>query len=165
MNKHFIYTGSRSGSNYLVNLLNAHPQITNYGEVMGEWTVPYKLHSRIGLGGKSMLDYLNFIYTNPLFFYAAQFYAVNERVWKGKPLNFKHWNQIKTLGIKDFHMHFCNEKKYLWSFFKDHDEILIINLYRKNLLNKFISLKMLSVTHVVRRDEATKTENTQKKNW
>ena len=42
MNKHFIFTSGRSGSNYLSNTLNISKKCVNYGEVLGEWTVPYK---------------------------------------------------------------------------------------------------------------------------
>ncbi|MEL7034602.1 MAG: hypothetical protein AAFO04_03125 [Cyanobacteria bacterium J06592_8] len=149
MNKHFIFTGSRSGSNYLVNLLNTHPQITNYGEVLGKWTLLYNLHCKIGLGGKSTLDYLNYIYTDQLFFTAAQFYNSIARLQKRQPLNFKHWNQVKTIGIKDFYMNLSGDKSYLWSFFKDDDEMLIINLYRENLLKKHISLLKMSTTKII----------------
>ncbi|MEB3283456.1 MAG: hypothetical protein VKK42_31495 [Lyngbya sp.] len=149
MNKHFIYTGSRSGSNYLVNLLNAHPQITNYGEVLGEWTLLYKLHSKIGLGGKSTIDYLNYIYTNPLFFYAAQIYSATAHLQNRKPINLKQWKQVNTVGIKDFHMNLMGKKSDRWSFFKNDDEMLIINLYRENLLKKYVSLEMMSSTKII----------------
>ncbi len=149
MNKHFIYTGSRSGSNYLVNLLNSHPQITNYGEVLGEWTLLRKLHTKIKLGGQSIFDYLNYIYTNPVFFYIAQIYSAIARLRSGKSINFKHRRQVKTVGVKDFHMNLSGDKKSLWSFFKNDEEMLIIHLYRENILKKFISLEMMSSTKVV----------------
>ncbi|MDY7021865.1 MAG: hypothetical protein SWJ54_10980 [Cyanobacteriota bacterium] len=149
MNKHFIFTGSRSGSNYLVNLLNTHPQITNYGEVLGKWTLLYKLHSRFGLGGKSTLDYLNYIYTSKLFFTGAQIYSLIAHLRTGQTINFKQWSQVKTIGVKDFFMNLSGDQSYLWSFFKEDDQILIINLYRENLLKKHISLVKMSSTKII----------------
>lgn len=46
MNKHIILTNGRSGSNYISGVLNSHPHITNYGEVLGEWTVPYMIYDK-----------------------------------------------------------------------------------------------------------------------
>jgi hypothetical protein len=149
MNKHFIYTGSRSGSNYLVNLLNSHPKITNYGEALGDWTLLYKLHSKFGLGGRSTLDYLNYLYTSPVFFYIAQGYSAIAHLSSKKPINFKSRKQIKTIGIKDFHMNLTGEKSRIWSFFKSDDQMFIIHLYRENLLKKFISLEMMSSTKII----------------
>ncbi len=42
MNRHIILTSGRSGSNYLANTLNQHPQIVNYGEVLATTLIPYK---------------------------------------------------------------------------------------------------------------------------
>lgn len=163
MNKHFIYTGSRSGSNYLVNLLNSHPKITNYGEALGDWTLLYKLHSKFGLGGKTTLDYLNYIYTSPVFFYIAQAYSAIARLRENKPINFKSIKQVKTIGIKDFHMNLMGDRSPLWSFFKNDDEMLIIHLYRENLLKKFISLEMMSSTKVVSRKDLSQNGEQNKK--
>ncbi|MEM7581601.1 MAG: hypothetical protein AAF316_17540, partial [Cyanobacteria bacterium P01_A01_bin.80] len=75
MNKHLILTNGRSGSNYLVTLFNSHPQITNYGEVLGDWTLPYKLNKKIKFGlplFDNYHNYLNYIYNSKLFFYSSQ---------------------------------------------------------------------------------------------
>jgi hypothetical protein len=48
MQSHIILTNGRSGSNFVVNIINQHPQILNYGEVLGEWTILRKLH-KVGI--------------------------------------------------------------------------------------------------------------------
>ncbi len=156
MKKHFIYTGSRSGSNYLVSLLNSHPQITNYGEALGDWVSLYKLHSQFGLGGKSTLDYLNYIYTSPLFFSLAQVYSAIAHLRSGKPINFKGRKQVQTIGIKDFHMNLSGDKSPLWSFFENDNEMLIIHLYRENLLKKFVSLEVMTSTKIISSQDLNK---------
>lgn len=110
MQKHIIFTNGRSGSNYLANTLNLHPNITNYGEVLGDWTIPYQLHKKLGLGGRTVTEYLNHIYTSKSFFYSAQTYSAISHLKKKKAPNFKFWHQIQTLGIKDFSINFKMRK-------------------------------------------------------
>ena len=148
MNKHLIFTNGRSGSNYLANLLNQHPHITNYGEVLGDWTIPYQLHSRYGLGGKLDRDYLEFLYRSSTFFFWSQCYSAIAH-WKSKkPVNFKRWNQIKSLGIKDFSIHF--HRKNIQNYLVENESLLIINLYRENSLKRLISLINMQSTGVVK---------------
>ena len=40
--RHFILTNGRSGRNYFVQARNKQPQIANYGEVLGDWTLAGK---------------------------------------------------------------------------------------------------------------------------
>jgi hypothetical protein len=87
MNKHIIFTHGRSGSNYLRDLLNTHPHVTNYGEVLGDWTLPQKLH-KIGWGGQSNIEFLERVYSSQSFFYLAQLYSTYEHVRKRKPRQF-----------------------------------------------------------------------------
>ncbi len=68
MNRHIIFTNGRSGSNYIANIINQHPNAVNYGEVLGDWTLPYKIHQKIGMGGKSDIEYLEYIYKDKVFF-------------------------------------------------------------------------------------------------
>lgn len=148
MQKHLIFSLGRSGSNFLANSINKHPQITNYGEVLGEWTVPYKLHKKIGLGGKSMEGYLDFIYQNRLFFYSGHLYSAFSHFKQGKPVNFKTWEQTQSLGVKDFSMNFMC--RGLSSYLKNHKEIKVINLYRENILKRLISLEKMKDGGVVK---------------
>ncbi|MGF1491251.1 MAG: hypothetical protein ACFBSC_02120 [Microcoleaceae cyanobacterium] len=162
MEKHIILSLGRSGSNYLVTLLNAHPQVTNYGEVLGEWMLPYQLHHRFGLGGKSISSYLEYIYDSQLFFYLGQVYSAFSHTRKREKINFKLRSQVKTVGVKDFSINF--RRRDAWSFLKDHEDILVINLYRENLLKRYISLEKMSQSGVVAiRDNEVKEAQSQSK--
>ena len=73
MKHHFILTSGRSGSNYLANTLNSSKQVVNIGEVLGYWTVPHKLYSRVSnLFNISYEEYLDLLLENQTSFYAAQ---------------------------------------------------------------------------------------------
>ena len=147
MNRHIILTNGRSGSNHLANALNLHPHITNYGEVLGDWTLPYKLHKRFGLGGSTTAGYLDFIYSSKTFFYLAQFYSAFSHLRKGKAPRFKLRHRIKTIGIKDFFIKL--RERNAESCLENDKELLVINLYRENALKRYISLLFMEETGVV----------------
>lgn len=141
MKKYIILSLARSGSNNLVNLLNQHPKITNYGEVLGEWTIPYKLHQKYGLGGKTVSGYLDYIYKSSSFFYLGQIYSAYSHIRKGKPINFKTKGQVDWFGVKDFSTNFY--RRNITSYLKERDDIQVISLYRANTLKRFISIEKL----------------------
>lgn len=147
MRRHVVFTLGRSGSNFVCHFINAHPRAVNYGEVLGDWTIPYKLHKRIGFGGQSVSSYLTYLYGSRASFYMAQFYSAWSRVKRGKPINFKLLAQIETIGIKEFSLNF--KKRNLSNFLIENSDILVINLYRTNQLKRFLSVKMLEATGIV----------------
>lgn len=147
MQYHLILTNGRSGSNYLRSLLNQHPQIVNYGEVLGDWTIPYKLHKKLGLGGDSAESYLDYIYSSKVFFYLAQIYSAYSKITKKEKINFKNINQVATLGIKDFSINFF--RRNLEYYLKEREDILVINLFRRNSLKRLISLQSMNLSGVV----------------
>ena len=156
--KHFIYTEARSGSNYIVNLFNQHPQLANYGEVLGDWTKPHQIYKAISLNGKPNHNYLNFIYSSKLFFYLAQIYYGWQNWRQKKAVQFKKYQQVKSLGIKDFHYNLWEFN--LLDFFHKNEDISIIYLYRKNLLKQHISLELMRKTKVVlAQNDNDSTEN------
>lgn len=144
--KHFIYTEARSGSNYLVDLFNQHPQLVNYGEVLGDWTKPHKLYRAIT---KKTPDkaYLNFIFSSQIFYYLSQLYYAYQNWRQHKPIQFKNYGKVKSIGIKDFHHTLL--KYHLLDFFADHPDLYIIYLYRENLLKQHISLELMRKTKIV----------------
>jgi LPS sulfotransferase NodH len=150
MNKHLIFTNGRSGSNYLVNLLNAHPEVINYGEVLGSWTLPHQIYHKMTFGSKPGIEYLRYIYNSKSFFWGGQVYSAWSH-WKRKEdIRFKSFHQIKTIGIKDFSINFLrqNIERFIW----ESDDLAVINLYRANSLQRFVSFLMLSKTKVVKVD-------------
>jgi len=147
MKRHIILTNGRSGSNHLANTLNLHPHITNYGEVLGEWTLPYRLHKRFRLGGSTTAGYLDFIYSSKTFFYLAQLYSAYSHLRKRQPPRFKFRHRIKTLGIKDFFIKV--RARNVESFLENDNELLVINLYRENVLKRYISVLFMERTGAV----------------
>lgn len=147
---HIILTNGRSGSNYLANLLNLHPEATNYGEVLGDWTIPYKIYKSITKLSKNNIpvsDYLDYIFNNSMFFRIAQYYSVYSHIKKKEKTNFKQIKQIKTIGIKDFSINFI--KRNIPKYIANRTNLYIINLYRDNSLKRLLSLQLMNITDVV----------------
>ncbi|MGF1523804.1 MAG: hypothetical protein ACFBSF_15920 [Leptolyngbyaceae cyanobacterium] len=110
--------------------------------------MPYKLHTKLGFGGRSLESYLDTIYSSKLFFYAGHTYSAVSHLKKGKRINFKYWGNTETIGIKDFSMNFT--RYGITSYLKEHNDILVINLYRENILKRFISLEKMKDSGVVK---------------
>mgnify|MGYP001800029565 CR=1 FL=1 len=147
MQRHLILTNGRSGSNYLKSLLNQHPQVVNYGEVLGDWTIPYNLHKHFGLGCSSYEYYLDYIYSSKVFFYLAQVYSGYSKIIKKEKINFKNINQIATIGVKDFSINFVSRN--IENYLREREDILVINLFRINSLKRLISLQSMKRSGVV----------------
>ncbi len=154
MDKHIIFTNGRSGSNYILSLLNSHPSVVNFGEVLGKWTLSYKLHTRFGLGGKSIREYLDNIYKSPFFFYMAELYSAYSHIKKRKKICFKHRSNISSIGIKEFSLNF--KRLDLHDYLTDNNDILVVNLYRENQLKRLVSLEIMKQSGVVFVDKKRK---------
>jgi len=152
MNRHFILSLARSGSNYLVSCLNSHPQAATCGEVMGYHTLAYKIHETVKLGGGNYGKYLDFMYSNPAFYYATQFYYLQSQLRSGKPVNFKYRHKLQTFGLKDFAYNF--ERLEIPDYLVKNN-ISVINLYRKNIFRRFISYMKLKETGIAAVDSKT----------
>jgi len=153
-NRHFILTSGRSGSNYLANTLNKHPNIVNYGEVLGEWTLPYKLYSCMSPFGVKWGSFLNALYQSTSLYYVAQFISVISHLRRGEKIGFKNYSDIASIGIKDFA--FLVRKRNLSSFFGPSANIKIIYLYRQNIFKRYLSLVRMQQSGKVK-TESTET--------
>ena len=146
MQPHIVFTNGRSGSNFLVNVINQHPNLLNYGEVLGEWTLFKKLHNKKIFGSSDNTAYLDFILSSKWLFYLAQFYAVFARLRRREPLNFKRYKNIKALGFKEFQVNFS--RAGLENYLKDRTDIKVIYLYREDIFRRYLSKEALSQTNV-----------------
>jgi len=146
--RHVILTSGRSGSNYLANTLNLHPQVVNYGEVLGSWTLPWKFFRPLHFLGGGVLSYLEYIYSSRVFFILAQIYSSFSHVKKGKPIKYKHYSHIQCIGVKDFFINF--ESRAAFDFILNQPEIDVIYLSRCNILRRY-----LSVLHMAKSKTAT----------
>lgn len=163
MNKHIILTSGRSGSNYLSSLLNNHPNVINYGEVLGEWTTGYKVNKYLRLGQGDASSYLDYIYRGQGYFQLSQNYArLKSLIGKGKAPT-KRWTDIQSFGVKDFAMTLIDRGAK--DFLMNNPDIRVISLYRENALRRYASVIMLDETGVVSTDHAkSKTAAKKKRN-
>ncbi len=151
MNNHIILTSGRSGSNYLANVLNLHPQIVNYGEVLASMIVPYKLYAKCKICPWQIEQYLDAFYQSRILFYTGQCYSAYAH-WKAdKPTNFKTYRNVTNIGTKDF---FLNVRaKQVEDYYLSRPEIAIIYLHRGNLLKRYLSGVFLKKTRVAATEE------------
>lgn len=145
--QHVILTLGRSGSNTLVNLLNQHPEIMNYGEILGDWNLIRKVQRRLGAFRGNDTAYLDFCLANPwghrLAFTAR---AVQRRI-KRRPRDGKRLSQIRQIGIKDFALNF--QELGIADYLAQRPDIKVIGLERENLVDRMISNALLEASGVV----------------
>ncbi|WP_306152046.1 hypothetical protein [Roseovarius sp. MMSF_3281] len=145
--QHVILTLGRSGSNALVNLLNQHPEIMNYGEVLGDWNPIRKLQRRVGAFRGDDTAYLDFCLGNPWghrLAFAAR--AVQRRI-KRRPRDGKRLSRVRQVGVKDFALHF--QRLGIADYLAQRPAIKVIGLERENILDRMISNALLEASGVV----------------
>ncbi len=147
MDKHFILTNGRSGSNFLANTINLHPQAVNYGEFLGDWTVPYKVYRRLRWTGMTWAGFLDWMYESSLAHYGSQGVSALSHVRKRKPINFKWKGAVRTVGVKDFAMHVGSAG--IDAHLIDSKDIKVIYLSRKNIVKRYVSWKRMEETKIV----------------
>ena len=131
MRRYAILTQGRSGSTYLRTVLDAHPQLVNFGEVLGEWTEVYKCERpREEAIGR----------------YLASFFGRTPRLEEHVAARGKDPDAIVGVGIKDFF--FNIERRRASGFFLDNTDIAIVYLVRDNLLERHVSLLVQHMTGV-----------------
>lgn len=160
MSKHFILTSGRSGSNYLSDLLNNHPNVINYGEVLGRWTTGYKANKYFRLGGGDASRYLDLIYSGERYFRMSQAFGRLKSALNMRHAPIKEWSAIQSYGVKDFAMNLI--ERGAAEFLQSNPDIKVVSLYRENALRRFASIEMLDRTGVVSSDHA-KSGNTAKR--
>lgn len=144
MQHHVIFTNGRSGSNFLVDSLNQHPHICNYGEVLGSYMPSMKLHRWFRYGGWSIESYLDFVSESRVHFELAQRYSRRARRRRGDVERDKAWTNMSTLGFKDLGIRFSQHD--LDDYLLRRPDLKVINLYRQNTLRRAISLLALTST-------------------
>ena len=135
--RHFIFTSGRSGSNYIANTLNLSPDCVNYGEVLGEWTLPYQFIGRFLCNEEGSEKYLNYIFSSRTFFRVAQVYSMYWHIKTKRDINFKRLSNVSSIGVKDFLVSL--ERRNGLNFLKENKDIKVIYLYRRNFLKRHIS--------------------------
>ncbi len=146
MAPHFILTLGRSGSNTLVNAFNQHPEILNYGEVLGDWNRIRRIQRTLAprMGDDRYLDLL-------LEGRAAPFLANLGRsaahAARGRPGAGKSFRRIRTVGVKEFSL---NMRRFgLLGHLAARPGIKVIGLRRSAVLERLVSWQMLDATGVI----------------
>jgi hypothetical protein len=152
--RHFILTHGRSGSNFLANTINLHPQLVNFGEVLGYWTPTHRIYKSMRKSGKSGSDYLNYVYQSPAFYYGAQAYSAFSHLRHFQAPRLKRRGALHSLGIKEF---VINLGRYDgMPFLASRPEIDVIYLHRDNLLRRYLSGVQLKRSGVAASEKTSK---------
>jgi hypothetical protein len=139
-----ILTNGRSGSNFLVNILNQHPQIVNYGEMLGEWTLPHKLFKRLRwLTGWDWPAFINWMLSSRIAHTVGQLRSSHAHRGRGKLRPTKPFADIAAAGFKDFF--FLIARNDLGAFVKN-GAFKIIYLRRDDYLARAVSLQRMSAS-------------------
>lgn len=155
MRKHFVLTHGRSGSNFLANSLNLHPQVVNYGEVLGPWTLPHKVFGALKRVGWTWERYLDWLYEGFLPYFGAQAVSARSHLSKGKPIRFKARNTVRSIGMKDFA--FLIYREGLMGYFESRPDIRVIYLHRANLFERYVSFLNMKKSGVVATEQVPAT--------
>lgn len=142
----FIVLGrSRVGSNFLRGLLNSHPEVAVFGELFQnpeifDWAYP---------GHRTTKRILKMRKEQPVQFLEHQVFHRFPR-------------RVQAVGFKIFYYHAqSNNWKPVWTYLKDHKDIRVIHIKRRNILETHISRKRaaLSDVWVKNRNENRTREN------
>ncbi len=140
LQRFLILTLGRSGSNHWVNLINEHPRVLNYGEVLGDYT-PHERYVR-PLMRQSRYGYIDRLLTSPAMAYAGQTYsAISRLARRESPRLPKRYSQLDAVGFKDFSE--LVRRRDLADDLVDDDGLKVISLIRRDVLRRFISLERL----------------------
>lgn len=156
MDKHFILTHGRSGSNFLANSFNKHPSLVNYGEVLGEWTLPYRIFPLYEKSGSDWADFLDRLYSSDVLYYAANFVSSISHLRRKESINFKRKASIKSLGMKDFV--FLMDERGLRDYLVRED-IKVIYLTRRNHFSRYLSLLNMGKSGIVKTENKVPVHN------
>ena len=128
-----ILTQSRSGSNYLLDVLNQHSAVLNHGEVFWPTTLYYRVSRVFEFLHIPMALFLNWVLSSRLLLFIKM---VRMNIRGNYPT--KKMSKIKVVGVKDFFVKFNHHNLFNW--LHQNNDIYIIYLYRNNQLERHISL-------------------------
>lgn len=144
MNRHVVLTSGRSGSNHLVAAINQHPELCNFGEVLGAWTLPARLWSPVRRLGASPGMLLETIYSSRCVYYAAQSLSYAARRRSGAPTHFRRRRKLTSLGVKEFFLHLEEPSVFRW--IEACEGLSIIHLRREDRLARALSVLRLEAS-------------------
>lgn len=155
MRRHVILTLGRSGSNWLTGALNQHPQIVNFGEVLGSWTTLAKLKKWTRPQEESQ-EYLDRVFRSRSVFIGGQAASAISHMRKRRPICWHRHSKLESIGIKEFATNF--ERFGLLNYLASRPDIRVISLRRENILKRYVSIEFLRKTHKVRANSAREAQ-------
>jgi hypothetical protein len=138
-----ILTNGRSGSNFVVNILNQHPAIVNYGEILGDWTLPHRLFKALRWLGWDWPRFIHWMLGSRLAHRLGQIRTVRAHRERDATRTAKAYSGIQAVGFKDFF--FLIERNGLSDFITKGD-FRIIYLTRDDSLARAISLQRMAAS-------------------
>jgi hypothetical protein len=160
MDNHIILTLGRSGSTTLLDLLNQHPEILNFGEVLGDWAPIRKVQKKLPFYRGNDRAYLDAILANNRLVRTANtvrtFGKIRNRNWS----DIKRLDRISTIGFKEFSLNFI--KYNIYDYVKNRPHLKVIGLCRTNAVDRMISNEFLEKTGVIELKSSDKKEQTRK---
>lgn len=144
---HIILTLGRSGSNTLVDMLNQHPAILNYGEVLGDWNRIRQIQQRLAIYRDNDQAYLDAILDSRFLLKVANARRSISKLARGRGREVKWINKLQTVGFKEFSLNFhrCGLRYYIGA----RKDAKIIALTRSNIIERMISNEVLQATGIV----------------
>ena len=152
MRRHIILTLGRSGSNWLAGALNQHPNVVNYGEVLGSYNKLAKLKA-LTRPTEPWSEYLDRVVSSRPVFYCGQAASAISHIKKRRPVNWHRHSSVTQVGFKEFATNF--ERFELMNYLEPRTDIHIISLQRENIFRRYISNEFLTKTDQVRADSTT----------
>ena len=143
MKRHVVLTSGRSGSNHLVAAINQHPELCNFGEVLGPWTLPTRLWSPMRCFGASQARLIETVYSSRGVYYAAQSLSYLSRKLSGEGTHFRGRGGLTSLGVKELFIHLEDAEVLSW--FEACEDLSIVHLRREDLLARALSVHRLNM--------------------
>jgi len=151
VHQHVILTLGRSGSNTLVDCCNQHPNLLNYGELLGEWNTIRKVQRRFGFRSGDDAGYLDALLQDRSMAWLLNSGRTFNKLRRFEFGSGKRLRDIRSIGFKDFSLNFLNYG--LRSYLRDRDHIKVVGLQRRSLVDRILSGKMLRETGIVKARE------------
>ena len=153
MERHVILTLGRSGSNTLCDMLNQHPEVLNFGEVLGEWNAIRKLQRKLPFLPREDEAFLDWVLYSSSFFRTVNEIRSAKKTLGGKRVAAKRFRDISTFGIKDFSLNFIEFG--LSHYLDNRPDLKVLGLLREDVVDRMISNAMLGATGVIKTTSAS----------
>jgi len=140
--------------------MNQHPNILNYGEVLGDWNTVRKLYNRLPrpLQAKDEAAYLDMLMGKPLAVRGFNTYRNLSYRKRGEAGQIKPFRALRSVGVKEFSLNL--QDRGIADYLTQRPHVKVIGLQRSDVLDRYISWKMLQHTGVVKLAQSATSQKT-----